>query len=201
MKHILFASAEKKIVITDDLVGGPNNRVIFLYTPEYLFYLKFAQAEFTPCLKCQKDIAEHWTKVSIIDSGVQFALYGTTGNRMFESSGLQLADKEHHDCYDFRFIPCEKCQKELQEILDTAGLIFGNSEYTPTIRFERRWDFDPQKPCAEVVKRPNNAYVDEKCVLCGNEFDAALDYIYELKDLSGAYLCYDCGKRQEKGNK
>lgn len=199
MTHTLFESAEKKILVDDTLPLG--ERAIFLLKPEYRFYLRFAKKLFTPCPTCQKDIVEYWSKVSIIDSRVQFALYGGPKEYFFESSSLMLADEQHKDTYDFHYKPCKECQKELKEILDMSDLIFGNSEYTPTIEFARRWDFDPYKPLAEVMKSPNNAFVQEKCMLCGHFFEAAMKYIYELKDIKGAYLCYTCGKKQEKGNK
>jgi hypothetical protein len=46
----------------------------------------------------------------------------------------------------------------------------------------------------DILKMPNNAFVDEFCNYCKRWFDACLDFIYENKIKKGRYYCYDCGK-------
>ena len=41
------------------------------------------------------------------------------------------------------FIPCEKCQKELQELIANADfLILGNKSYEPALELSKRWEID-----------------------------------------------------------
>ena len=87
------------------------------------------------------------------------------------------------------FIPCVNCQGKIHKLVVSKEMHIG-SEDKPPVELWRRWEI------ISVVKKPNSVFVKEKCVVCGNWFDADDNFIYDCQEFHG-YACYDCGKRIE----
>jgi len=88
-----------------------------------------------------------------------------------------------------QFIPCPACQNRIHKLIISKEMHIG-SEDKPPVELWRRWEM------ISVEKKPNNAFVEEYCVICARWFNASEDYIYNCLEFDG-YACYDCGKKLE----
>jgi len=113
----------------------------------YGFYLRFAKELFVPCLDCQEElqrIIDNHT-IRIIDSSNKIVLLRHDLERSSMDGKATIAHRNmiafslRFLRYDPTFVPCAKCQKKLQKILEKAELIIGNQDYEPMIEFFRKW--------------------------------------------------------------
>jgi len=123
--------------------GDIISETYFAEIQYYGFYLRFAKEAFIPCLMCQeklqKIIDNHTIRIAETSNKITLLIQNTKdGDKM----GFSLRFLR----YDPVFVPCYKCQRKLQKILEKAELIIGNKDYEPMIEFFRKWrPFDGER--------------------------------------------------------
>jgi len=135
----------RNMAFKDDEV---NHTYYYAEIQYYGFYLRFAKEVFIPCLDCQEElqrIIDSHT-IRIIESSNKIILLRHDLERMdMERKTTETAYRNmiafslRFLRYDPTFVPCYKCQKKLQKILENAELIIGNKDYEPMIEFFRKW--------------------------------------------------------------
>ena len=135
----------RNMAFKDDEV---NHTYYYAEIQYYGFYLRFAKEVFIPCLECQEElqrIIDSHT-IRIIESSNKIILLRHDLERMDMKRKTtetayrnMIAFSLRFLRYDPTFVPCYKCQKKLQKILENAELIIGNKDYEPMIEFFRKW--------------------------------------------------------------
>jgi len=106
---------------------------------QYGFWLRFASEHLIPCEKCQDRLHEKLMKTSLFLGGQQSIVLYKEKHRHINMRWrfhLEFLKATYVD-----FVPCDKCQKRLQEIWDTKELHIGN-DMKPMVELWRKWEIN-----------------------------------------------------------
>lgn len=143
----------------------------------------------TKDIAIKDEVAFYWDKkeekITCVKCGHQLTekkeLYDYIKVKEIQQYGFWLRFLSEH------FVPCVDCQERIHKLIISKEMHIG-SEEKPPVELWRRWEG------ITIRKSPNSVFVKEKCILCGNWFDADLKFIYDCVELHG-YVCYDCGDK------
>lgn len=167
--------------------------VAFVEYREFGFYLRFASGHFIPCRKCQEDLDKAFnTKGLRISAKNTLILERNDGEYTFVCAFIR-AFPRRPKVGAYLLVPCKKCQKVLEGVIENKELHLGN-DVKPPVEFWAKWKINNKKMMAlekgRIIEVNGNPF--GKCSGCNKE--------KYLKTFNKLRMCFDCDKRitQEK---